>query len=202
MKGILFLLSVVAFGQTAATSTLQTIPGTCENTAGQTEPCNIVIKPLLQADIAPAKTVAVPVTSTTPVVMLPSTFGFLMAGYGTKIDGTVGYGQLISQASQTYSATGYRFVPVNGKFNSPTPVVLTGLAPHLRRYKWLDAYGLAQAGAGNTATGNVVGAFQLGGFGTFTPSKWKHTGLVFGADMCKTAGGKSYPNFDFGLVLR
>lgn len=132
-------------------------------------------------------------------VPLPASVEFALAGYGTKINGTLGYGQLVTQASQTYIYTAYRFVPVRGTL-AITPAILTGPAVHLRDFGPIHGYGLAQGGA-TSAAGSVLGVFDVGGFAIIAPAKWKHFGILLGADMQKTAGGASYPNFDAGLVF-
>ena len=142
-----------------------------------------------------------PVAPTVPTNPLPQTAVFAFAGYGTKVDGSIGYAQLLSQASQTYSLTTIRYVPTHGSLSVTIPVVMTGAAIHLRDMKWLSVYGIPHLGGGSTTSGATVGSFSFGGMGIIRPSKWKHWGIAAGADMQKTAGGKAYPNFDLGPVF-
>jgi hypothetical protein len=132
---------------------------------------------------------------------LPQTAVFAFGGYGVKVDGTIGYAQLLSQASATYSFTAYRFVPAHGSLTPPTPVLMTGALPRLRSFGWVTAYASGLAGGGTTAAGATVGAFSLGGLAVVSPPKWTHWAFAIGADEQKTAGGRAYANFDAGLVF-
>ncbi len=133
--------------------------------------------------------------------VLPQTAIFAFAGYGVKIDGTIGYGQLLSQSSATYSFTAYRFVPAHGSLTPPTPVLMTGALPRLRSFGWATLYGSGLAGGGTTAAGATVGAFSLGALVVVSPPKWQHWAFAVGVDEQKTAGtGKAYANWDAGLV--
>lgn len=135
-----------------------------------------------------------------PPPQLPTNVVFVTGGYGTKVDGTLGYGQLISQASGVYNLSYFRFVP-QGAGKLEIPAVTTGVAPHLRDVWWIHAYALAQGGAATTTSATLfTGA--IGGFVTINPPGWKRVSGLVGVDMDKTAGGKSYPNFSLGVVIK
>lgn len=137
-----------------------------------------------------------PGTTTAP---LPESAIFAAAGYGTKIDGSIGYAQLISQATATYSYTRILYIPVRGSLS--VPALLTGAALHLRDFGLVHAYALAQGGVATSTTATVF-ASAVGAFVTIDPPGWKRWAFLIGADMQKTAGGSSFPNWDLGVVFK
>lgn len=132
-----------------------------------------------------------------PPAPLPQTAIFAFSGYGQKVDGSIGYGSLLSQASGTYSYTRMLYIPVRGQ--SPAPTLLTGVAVHLRKFGPLDAYGLAQGGATTTSSATVFSS-ALGGFVTIG-TKWKWLKIAIGLDSEKSAGGQSFWNKDGGIII-
>ncbi len=131
---------------------------------------------------------------------LPQSAIFTAAGYGTKIDASLGYAQLISQASGIYSLSYFRYVPQRGVKPS-IPAVTTGAAIHLRDFGWVRSFALGQGGVATSGTATLFSG-AVGGFVTIDPPAWKHVGVLAGVDMIKTAGGASVPNFDLGIVWR
>lgn len=146
---------------------------------------------------------------TTPSVQsapLPQAVGFFLAGYGTKIDATVGYAQTVSQPAGLMSASYFRYVPLhNHLFSSSFPAVTTGAALHLRDFTagtWgARLFALAQAGAVTTGTATLL-TQSYGGFMTIGRKQWAHVDILVGVDMCKTATGTAYPNWNLGMVIK
>jgi hypothetical protein len=132
---------------------------------------------------------------------LPTTAVFSFGGYGVKADATVGYAQLLSQSSATYSFTAYRLTPgARGNLSQATATLMTGVLPRFKQYGWVSVYGSGLAGGGTTATGATVGSFSLGGIAVIAPPKWTHWAFAIGADEQKSASSKSYANLDIGWV--
>lgn len=141
-----------------------------------------------------------------PSLALPQSAVFLLAGYGQKIDGTAGYAETISQSAGLMSASYFRYIPIHGKLlNLSFPAVTTGAALHLRDFSagaWgARIFALAQAGAVTTGTATLL-TQSYGGFVTIGQKSWTHLDFLVGVDIVKTATGTSYPNWDFGLVVK
>ena len=128
---------------------------------------------------------------------LPTNAVYLLGGYGTKADGTLGYAQLISQASGVYNLSYFRFVP-QGAGKLEIPALTTGVAAHLRDVGWVHAFALAQGGAATSSTATLFTS-AVGGFITINPPGWKRVWRECRGGYGQDGRWEEFSEFQFGL---